>query len=140
MTQTDLHWIREGNISFAGRHLLLDLWDVRPDHLSSTTFAEDVLKMAAREMGAHVLLSKFHKFGDGGGVTGVLVLAESHISAHTWPERGFAAFDVFVCGVCNPSIALDVILRYFGGRPEATIQRRGLTAAPAAPSPNGRAP
>jgi len=49
-----------------------------------------------------------HTFEEGGGVSGVAVLAESHISVHTWPEKGYAAFDVFMCGNAEPRKALDV--------------------------------
>ena len=55
-------------------------------------------------MGGH-----FHPFGPGRGVTGVLLLKESHISIHTWPEHGFAAVDVFMCGNARPERAVDVI-------------------------------
>jgi len=62
-----------------------------------------------RDAAAHHL----HRFSENGGVSGVAVLAESHISVHTWPERGFAAFDVFMCGACRPEKALPVLRRYF---------------------------
>ncbi|UUZ57112.1 adenosylmethionine decarboxylase [Massilia sp. H-1] len=55
--------------------------------------------------------SHFHSFGAAQGVTGVLLLAESHISIHTWPEFGFAAADIFMCGDARPALALDVIER-----------------------------
>ena len=50
-----------------------------------------------------------HSFGSKSGLTGVLLLAESHISVHTWPEREYAAFDVFMCGNCDPDAAAEVI-------------------------------
>ena len=52
--------------------------------------------------GATILHGHFHHFGPNSGVSGVLVLAESHVSIHTWPERDYAALDIFVCGDCNP--------------------------------------
>jgi len=64
---------------------------------------------AARAGGAHVLCCHMHGFGDAGGVTGVALLAESHITVHTWPEHGYAAFDVFMCGGCDPDAAAAVI-------------------------------
>ena len=53
--------------------------------------------------------SHFHPFGPGLGVTGVVLLAESHISIHTWPEQGYAAIDIFMCGAAEPQRALDVL-------------------------------
>lgn len=64
---------------------------------------------AALAAGARILHSHFHTFGPGMGVTGVLLLAESHISIHTWPEVGFAAADIFMCGAARPALALDLI-------------------------------
>ena len=61
-----------------------------------------------------------------GGVSGVLVLAESHISIHTWPERDFAAVDIFMCGACNPYHSLPVLKEVF--QPKSILlaeQRRG---------------
>jgi S-adenosylmethionine decarboxylase len=57
-----------------------------------------------------VLGSHFHQFGAGGGVSGVVLLAESHLSVHTWPESGFAAADVFMCGHADPEVAIEVVL------------------------------
>ena len=62
-------------------------------------------------LGAHEAVDRAHKFEDGGGISGVAVLAESHISVHTWPEKGYAAFDVFMCGNAEPRKALDVFKR-----------------------------
>ena len=59
---------------------------------------EELLKASAMAAGATVIGSNFHDFGDGVGNTGVLVLAESHISVHTWPENNYAAIDIFFCG------------------------------------------
>lgn len=65
---------------------------------------------AAEAANATVLYRYFHKFGGHGGVTGVLVLAESHISVHTWPESHYAAFDVFMCGDAKPLTAAKIIV------------------------------
>lgn len=81
-----------------GRHGLLDLYDCPVARLRDESCLQQVLTAAAQAAGARILGSHFHTFGGGGGVTGVLLLAESHISIHTWPEHGFAAVDVFLCG------------------------------------------
>lgn len=67
------------------------------------------MKRAAAAGRAQVLASHMHAFGSGGGVTGVVLLAESHITVHTWPERDYAAFDVFMCGRCDAEAAAAVI-------------------------------
>lgn len=93
----------------AGTHLLADLHGVAPALLTDAAGIEALLRRAALAAGARILHGHFHTFGAGGGVTGVLLLAESHISIHTWPEDGFAAVDIFMCGVARPALALEVI-------------------------------
>ena len=92
-----------------GTHLLADLSGVAPDRLTSCPVIDMLLRAAAEAAGAHVLHSHFHAFGPGLGVTGVVLLAESHISIHTWPEQEFAAVDIFMCGAAAPQRALDVL-------------------------------
>ena len=78
-----------------GWHLLLDMYGAR--HLNDATALEAAMRLAVDAAGAQVISAKLHGF-PGGGVTGVLLLAESHISVHTWPELGYAALDIFMCG------------------------------------------
>jgi S-adenosylmethionine decarboxylase len=63
--------------------------------------------------GATLLHIHLHHFTPNGGVSGVAVLAESHISVHTWPERGYAAFDVFMCGAAEPERTIEVLREAF---------------------------
>ncbi len=93
----------------AGTHLLADLYGVDAVKLTETGMIEDLLRQGALAAGAQILHSHFHAFGAGQGVTGVVLLAESHISIHTWPEFGFAAADIFMCGKGQPERALDLI-------------------------------
>jgi S-adenosylmethionine decarboxylase len=93
----------------AGLHLLADLHGIAPALLTAPAQLDALLREAALAAGACILHSHFHAFGEGLGVTGVLLLAESHISIHTWPEAGFAAADVFMCGACQPQRALEVL-------------------------------
>ncbi|MEC5385172.1 adenosylmethionine decarboxylase [Uliginosibacterium sp. H3] len=88
-----------------GQHLLLDLHEVSPALLGDTQEIEIILREAARLAGATPIHAHFHHFGAGMGVTGVLLLRESHISIHTWPEHGYAAVDVFMCGDAQPERA-----------------------------------
>jgi len=82
---------------------------------------------AVKEAGATLLHIHLHTFTDGGGISGVAVLAESHISVHTWPEKGYAAFDVFMCGDAQPRKAMEVFKRAFNpGRIVVGEHKRGV--------------
>jgi S-adenosylmethionine decarboxylase len=94
-----------------GRHILADLHGVEPPLLRDAPALEHLLREVARQAGAHVLGSHFHRFGDEGGITGVVLLAESHISVHTWPESRFAAADIFMCGAADAERALALLLQ-----------------------------
>ncbi|MBO6783937.1 MAG: adenosylmethionine decarboxylase [Alphaproteobacteria bacterium] len=119
------YFINENGITFAGRHLLVDLWEA--ENLTDIAFIEDALRRAADAARATVLKVDLHQFSDSGGVSGVAILAESHISIHTWPERNFAAIDVFMCGACDPHLALPVLKEAFkAGRMTLDEARRGI--------------
>lgn len=107
-----------------GLHLLIDFWDCRG--LTDAAGIEHALREAAAACGATVLGVKLHGFGDTGGITGVALLAESHISIHTWPETGYAALDIFMCGRCDPRRALPVLEAHFvPGRVKVSEHNRG---------------
>ncbi|MGD0104870.1 MAG: adenosylmethionine decarboxylase [Rhodopila sp.] len=119
------YFVQKDGVKFAGTHLLVDLWGASnlcdPDHIDLA------LRNAAEAAGATVLHGHFHHFSPNGGVSGVLVLAESHISIHTWPERDFAAIDLFMCGACNPYHGLPALKSAFEPRSvNLGEQRRGL--------------
>lgn len=88
-----------------GRHLLLDLSGIAADTLTDQAGIERLLRDAAALADATPLAAQFHHFGAGAGITGVVLLQESHISIHTWPEHGFAAVDIFMCGETHPENA-----------------------------------
>ena len=81
-----------------GQHCILDVYQINDNWLQDAVAIEELLRQAAQAAQAHILTSHFHTFGGNGGVTGVLLLAESHISIHTWPEHHYAAIDIFMCG------------------------------------------
>ena len=83
-------------MEFTGTHLLADLFEC--DHLADAGRIEAALRASVAASGATLLQLHIHGFGEGHGVTGVALLAESHISIHSWPERGYAAVDMFLCG------------------------------------------
>lgn len=95
----------------AGKHYIVDFYGA--SHLTDITLIEKALFDASHIAGATLLHIHLHKFSGGGGVTGVALLAESHISVHTWPERGYAAFDVFMCGNSKPEKAVDLLKEVF---------------------------
>lgn len=114
---------RDGTL-YAGTHVLVDLWGA--SNLDDIDFIEKALRDCVDASGATLLHIHLHEFTPNGGVSGVAVLAESHISVHTWPESGFAAFDVFMCGSCDPNRAVPVLKRAFGPeRVELMEQMRG---------------
>lgn len=80
-----------------GRHILLELNNCNREVLNDIDQLRKILISAARESGATILGESFHHFQPQ-GVSGVVVIAESHISIHTWPEYGYAAVDIFTCG------------------------------------------
>ena len=105
------YFVERNGMKFAGTHLLIDLWGAR--NLDQPDLIDRALREAAIVAGATILHSHFHHFTPNGGVSGVVVLAESHISIHTWPERHFAAIDIFMCGACDPRKAVPVLQAAF---------------------------
>ncbi len=111
----------------AGAHLLVDFWGARD--LTDPARIQTALVAAAEAAKATVLHAYVHHFGGAGGVSGVVLLAESHISIHTWPERSFAALDIFMCGECDPLRALAVLRSAFKPAAVSVIDhRRGMGA------------
>lgn len=121
------YFVERDGMRFAGTHLLVDIWGASrlddPGHIDAS------LREAAVTAGATILHSHFHHFSPNGGVSGVVVLAESHISIHTWPERDFAAIDIFMCGDCDPHRSIPVLRAAFQpSRVDVDEQRRGRVA------------
>ncbi len=119
------YFVVQDGVKFAGRHLLIDLWGA--SRLDEPAHIDAALRDAALAAGATILHSHFHHFSPNGGVSGVVVLAESHISIHTWPERDYAAVDIFMCGECNPYNAIALLKRAFTPRSvQLAEHKRGL--------------
>lgn len=120
------YFVEKDGLAFAGLHVLLDFWGCR--RLDEMEAVERALRAAVTAAGATLLEISLHRFTSSGGISGVAVLAESHISIHTWPERGYAALDIFMCGGCDPFKAVPVLREVF--QPDTVQlheQRRGLT-------------
>lgn len=91
-----------------GRHLLVEYQNCNPDHLNDVASIERLMNEAARAAGSTIVASVFHPFTPQ-GVSGVVVIEESHLSIHTWPEHRYAAVDFFTCGDCVPERAKEVL-------------------------------
>ena len=97
--------------SHAGTHLILDFWKAK--HLDNLQLIEQSLRGCVVISGATLLAIKLHHFTPNQGVTGVALLSESHISIHTWPERGYAAVDIFMCGDTQPEKCIELLSNTF---------------------------
>ena len=106
----DYFVVRKG-VRCAGVHLIVDLHEAHG--LDDIDLIETTLRRCVDAAGATLLHIHLHHFQPN-GVSGVAVLAESHISIHTWPDAGFAALDVFMCGSANPDACIPVLREAFG--------------------------
>lgn len=104
-------FIERDGVRFAGTHLIIDLFGAR--RLDDLKHVERTLKRCVEVSGATLLHVHLHHFTPNGGVSGVAVLSESHISIHSWPESGYAALDVFMCGEAKPHLSIAVLKEAF---------------------------
>lgn len=107
----DDHFIVRNGVRCAGAHLIIDLYDAK--RLNDLDHIEATLRRCVEAAGATLLHIHLHHFEPNGGVSGVAVLAESHISIHSWPERAYAALDVFMCGNAEPNKCVPVLRQAF---------------------------
>lgn len=110
----DDHFVVRNGVRCAGAHLIIDLYDA--ERLDDLDHIEATLRRCVAAAGATLLHIHLHHFEPNGGVSGVAVLAESHISIHSWPEANFAALDVFMCGNADPDKCVPVLREAFGSR------------------------
>ena len=95
-----------------GEHLILDVYDGYFDDLNNPNFLRDIFTRAILKSEMIILNEYTHKFSPC-GVTCLFALAESHVSCHTWPEKGCVAFDIFTCGSKNTQCVAWWVLEYF---------------------------
>lgn len=94
-----------------GRHAIIDVYECKIDKIDDLKFIKDMLVESAKEANLHIVDQIFHKFSPI-GISGVLILAESHLTIHTWPEYNFAAIDVFTCGTkFDPKEVCEIIAK-----------------------------
>ncbi len=119
------HFVTREGLTYAGQHLIVDMWDGQG--FDDKAFIEETFRQAVEAAKATLLHIHLHEFSGGGGVSGVAVLAESHISIHTWPERGYAAVDIFMCGDAKPLRAVEVMREAFAPRHTTVAEhKRGV--------------
>jgi S-adenosylmethionine decarboxylase len=108
-------------------HLLVELRDCNSKILNDLKKVEEILVGAAKAAKATIVKSHFHQFSPF-GISGVVVIAESHLSVHTWPEYGYAAVDIFTCGdTLKPEVAAASVIEKFHSKQPSIIEvKRGV--------------
>jgi len=106
----------------AGVHLILDLFGAT--RLDDTKLVEATLRRCVDAAVATLLHIHLHPFEPNGGISGVAVLAESHISIHSWPEAEYAALDIFMCGQARPERCIEILLEVF--KPQRAVMEQIL--------------
>jgi S-adenosylmethionine decarboxylase len=110
-----------------GKHMLVELRDCNPGKLKDLVFVKDAMVSAALEAKATVVEVAFHEFNPF-GISGMVIIAESHLSIHTWPEYGYAAVDVFTCGdLIKPETAAMYLVEQFECQTPSMVEmKRGI--------------
>jgi S-adenosylmethionine decarboxylase len=109
--ERDDHFVVRNGVRCAGAHLIIDLYGAKK--LDDMDLIDGALRECVEAAGATLLHIHLHRFEPNGGISGVAVLAESHISIHSWPENGYAALDVFMCGNASPDACVPVLRKAF---------------------------
>jgi S-adenosylmethionine decarboxylase proenzyme len=122
-----------------GHHLLADLKGCDPSRLSDLACVREAMLEAARVSGATIITHTFHHFAPL-GISGVVIVSESHLAIHTWPEHAFAAVDFFTCGKVDAAKALEHLREAFRCARVETLEvcRGPLEVLPSATFPAGR--
>jgi len=128
---------RRERVQALGRHLLLELFDCDAEAISSLEVVKTAMVEAARRAQATIVDVVFHEFNPF-GISGVVVIAESHLAIHTWPEYRYAAVDVFSCGdVLQPQVAADYLMEQLGAERASVVEvQRGIFLNAGAPMPH----
>ena len=118
------YFVEKDGMVFAGTHLIIDLWDA--SGLNDPSLIEETLRECVHVSGATLLHFHIHQF-EPNGLSGVAVLAESHISFHSWPDTGYMALDIFMCGETEPHKCIPILKKAFSPK---TVQineiKRGI--------------
>jgi S-adenosylmethionine decarboxylase len=104
-----------------GRHVITDLWECNQELLINIETVEKIMVDAALEAGADIREVTFHQF-EPEGVSGVVVISESHLTIHSFPEHRYASIDVYTCGDMNPHIASKFLVEQFQAKSYETLE------------------
>ena len=111
-----------------GRHMILELYDCPSHALDNIEQVEVVMKAAAVATGATVVATNFHHFSPW-GISGVVIIQESHLTIHTWPEHGYAAIDIFTCGEIDLFAGVVYLEKHLqASKKEIKLLKRGNVA------------
>lgn len=110
-----------------GKHVIAELYDCNPEAINSEEVVEHIMLEATELSGATIVKPVFHKFSPH-GVSGMVVVSESHLSIHTWPEYGYCAVDIFTCGdLIDNNIALAHMKKHFQAQNISVVEmKRGV--------------
>ena len=109
-----------------GRHLLIECYGCSTEVLSSVGLVEEAMVCAANESKAQIVDVVFHRF-EPHGVSGVVVIRESHFAIHTWPEYKFASLDIYICGNIDPWVATRCVIKKLDAKHFTPLDmRRGI--------------
>jgi len=113
-------------LSTLGKHIILEMWGCCKDTIDNVEVVKGILVKATESVKATLVDVVCHRFSPY-GVTGVAILAESHIAVHTWPEHGYAAADIFICGsAINPRDAASYMTEAFYAKETSFLElKRG---------------
>ena len=120
-----------------GRHMLLELFECNSETLNNLEAVKDTMVEAARRVQATIVDVVFHEFNPF-GISGVVVIAESHLAIHTWPEYRYAAVDIFSCGdALKPDVAAAYLVKQFAAERTSVVElQRGIFMQSAVPLPH----
>jgi len=110
-----------------GTHLLVELRDCNPKIIKDLAKVKNALVSAAKEAKATIVDISFHEFNPF-GISGMVIIAESHLSIHTWPEYSYAAVDIFTCGdLIKPEVAASFLIKEFESKTPSIVElKRGI--------------
>lgn len=114
-----------------GRQILVEYYDCKKSKLNDVSYIENSLLQATKASKATIISHNFHKFSPY-GVSGVVVIAESHVAIHTWPEYNYAAVDIFTCGeTIDPWVIQEHLKEYFESKNVSSMEmKRGMFKVP----------
>ena len=125
-------------LSTLGKHIILEMWGCCKDTIDNVEVVKDILVKAAESVKATMVDVVCHRFSPY-GVTGVAILAESHIAVHTWPEHGYAAADIFICGsAINPRNAASYMTEAFYAKETSFLELKRCDFVSRTPQMAGR--